>query len=103
MAKLTLEPAPRFKKAVAIAVPGGDAVLVEFTFKHRTRTELDALCESLSDRDPVDVLFDIADAWELEAPMNRENVQAFVENYQPASLAVFRTYVSELRLGKLGN
>ena len=71
--------------------------------QHRTKPALDAFCEKLEERDPVDVFMETVDGWELDAPMTRDNVQAFLDNYQPASLAIFRAYVSELRLGKLGN
>lgn len=101
MAKLTLNAAPTFSATVAIPVPGGAAAPVVFTFKHRTR---DGLRDWLKqERDDVSAILEMATAWDLAEPLDKENVELLVQNYLGAAKAVFEKYLSELTQARLGN
>lgn len=97
MAKLKLTPNPTFKAKVAIPVPGSAPVPVEFTFRHRSKSEAEAFVAD-GDR-PLDAsaVMDMAIAWELDDEFNAENVERMLENYLGSALAIFSTYVKELR------
>lgn len=103
MAVLKLKPAPKFKAKVAIPIPGGDSALVEFEFKHRTRSEMDAFLQSADTRSDVESVLESVCGWELTDPFNRENVERLIENYQGAPRAIAETYLRELMGLRLGN
>lgn len=46
-----LQPNPTFKTTVHIPVPGDKAEAVLFTFRHKSRTQLDAMLKQLADGD----------------------------------------------------
>jgi Phage tail assembly chaperone len=103
MAKLKLVPAPTFCAKVGIPMAGGEAVQVEFTFKHRTRDALDEFIRTRAERDDIESFLAMVEGWELEDEFNRENVILLLQNYIGAGLAVYRTYVEELVQAKLKN
>lgn len=102
MAKLTLNPNPTFKAKVGIPVPGSDEPAeVEFTFKHRTKDELDAwMKESAEDLQKV---MEMASGWDLSDKFNEANVQKLLQNYFGAAAAIVTGYLSELMKAKKGN
>ena len=102
-AKLSLTASPTFKSKVSIPVPGNKATEVEFTFKGRTRQQFKDFIESLTDRDDVDVLMDIASGWELEEAFDKDNIELLAQNYIGAPKAVIDKYLSELTAARLGN
>ncbi len=101
--KFNLVPSPTFKASVAIQVPGGKAVPVEFTFKHRNRDEYKALIENLEGRKDVEILQDIACGWELEDPFDEKSLQQLVDNYLGAGRTVLETYIAELTAARVKN
>lgn len=101
--KFSLSPAPTFKAKVSIPVPGKTAEPVEFTFKGRTRDEFKAFIESLTDRDDVDVIMDIASGWELEDAFDKKNLEELTQNYLGSARAIIEKYLNELTQARLGN
>jgi hypothetical protein len=96
MSKLKLNPNPTFTAKVPIPIPGGDPVLVEFTFKHRTRDDFRAWLTSGTDRDDTQTIMEAANAWELEDKFDELNVGRLVQNYIGAPATVVQTYITEL-------
>ncbi len=109
MAKLSLKASPTFPAKVGIPVPGGAPADVQFTFKHRTRAQLDqymaelkALGDDSVDND-VAIVFKVADGWDMDEPFNEANVRIFVENYHKAAWVIAQAYITELLQAKTGN
>lgn len=109
MAKLTLKAPATFAGKVSIPVAGGVAVEVGFTFKHRTRQELDAYFAEQRDApnqstdDEVASIMKMASGWDLEEPFTAENVGVLLDNYHKAAWAIATGYLSELMQAKAGN
>lgn len=102
MPELKLNPKPTFKAKVEIQVHGEEKpTAVWFTFKHRTRDQLDGWLNT--DAPDIDAILDAAEGWDLSEPFNRENVALLDQNYQGAARAILRKYAEELRQAKLGN
>jgi hypothetical protein len=96
MAKLSLTAAPTFKAGVAIPVAGGAAVEVEFTFKHRTKKELEAFVTSREDKTDAESFMEMVVGWELDDPFNTASVELLLQNYIGAAIATYRAYMKAL-------
>ncbi|MGH8430341.1 MAG: phage tail assembly chaperone [Solimonas sp.] len=97
MAKLKLNPDPTFKAKVRISVAGADEpVEVEFTFKHRTKDELQKFIEASASREDADNVLEMASGWELADAFTREAVDVLAQNYITAPRAIFDRYIDEL-------
>ena len=96
MAKLKLKADPTFAAPVSIPLAGGGFVDVMFTFKHRTKTELDAFIQSRKGKTDVESFMECVESWELEDDYTVENVTELLENYIGAALATYRVYVKQL-------
>lgn len=97
MAKLKLQPDPTFKAKVAISVPGAEPASVVFTFKYRSRQEMDRFLKSVSDMaDDVEMILALATGWELADDFTEENVRTLVDSYISAPAEIFETYLKEL-------
>ena len=103
MAKLKLQASPTFKAKVGIPVPGGKADDIEFTFKHRTRSELLAWLEQTKDQPDADSVMDIALAWDLDDKFDAENVALLCDSYTGAGFAIVHAYLEELRGARAKN
>lgn len=103
MAKLKLVAAPTFKAKVGIPVAGGEPVEVLFTFKHRTKTALDAWIKDRTNKSDADAFMDMVEGWDLEDTFNAENVEVLLQNYIGTALATYRVYVDQLVQSKLKN
>jgi len=103
MTKLTLQPAPRFPFKVAIPVPGQDSALVEFTFKHRTKTALQDFVDNRPGTDELDTFLAMVEGWDLDAEFNRANAAELLENYIGAAACVYLAYLQESVKVKQGN
>lgn len=102
--KFTLTPQPTFKHKVKLPVPGAGFVEVEFTFKHRSKTEFQEFMELAKDQsDDVALVMDVASGWELQDVFDKDNVEKLVDNYVGAARAIFTTYVEELIKARVGN
>ena len=100
--KFTLTPNPTFKAKVGIPVPGAGVSFVEFTFKGRTRQQLQ---DFLEDKDglKLDAVMLMASGWELEEPFDEEHVEKLLDNYLGAFDAIQTTYLRELTEARTGN
>lgn len=103
MVKLTLKANPTFRAKVGIPVAGGAPISVDFTFKHRTKSELDKFMKSRGDVSDVDTVMDMVEGWELEEKFDREGVELLLENYAGAALALYLAYIEELLQAKRKN
>lgn len=102
-AKFTLSASPTFKAPVAIQVPGGKPVQVEFVFKHRTRDDFKEFIEALEGRDDIDMLLEIASGWELDDAFDAKSLALMTQNYMGSARAVLETYISELTSARVKN
>jgi hypothetical protein len=103
MAKLSLKAAPTFKAKVGIPVAGGSPVPVEFEFKHRTKSDLEKFISARQGASDLDSIMEILAGWDLAEPFDREGVEALLENYAGAALALYVAYVDELMQAKAKN
>lgn len=103
MSKLTLNPDPTFNAKVEIHVPGKEPAEVVFTFKHRDRDELKAFAEAMKDMKDVDVIMNMAIAWDLTDPFTPDSIALLVKKYFTAAAATFNAYLRELTGAKEKN
>lgn len=97
MAKLKLQPDPTFTAKVDIPVPGAAPASVTFTFKHRSKEEMERFIkEAAGMEDDLQVVMSVATNWDLSDTFNEENVKTLISNYIAAPQKVFETYLQEL-------
>lgn len=87
---------PTFKLKVAIPVHGGLSEPVEFEFKHRSRTEMDAWLKEIPDMKNVDFLQTFVVGWDLEDPYNSESIALLTDNYLGSTAAVTDAYTGSI-------
>lgn len=103
MAKLSINAKPTFKAKVGIPIPGEDPVQIEFTFKHRTKDQLDELTKSLPGKSDAESFMEMVSGWDFAEEFNKESVETMLQNYIGAALATYRKYVDELVQAKIKN
>jgi len=103
MAKLHLKAAPTFTAKVGIPVAGGPAVDVMFTFRHRTRKQIEAFTKERADKTDVQSFMDMVVSWDLDDPFNEANVAELLDNYIGAAVVAFQVYLDEIVKVRLGN
>jgi Phage tail assembly chaperone len=104
MAKLKLQPKPEFKASVSIPVAGeAEALSLEFTFKHRTREELEKFITASVNRTDPETILEMASGWELADAFTAENLALLAQNYIAAPKLIFDKYIDELVKARLGN
>jgi hypothetical protein len=103
MAKFKLQPDPTFKAKVAIQVAGGKPVEVEFTFRHRSREDLEKFIQASTERPDPQTILEMASGWELSDAFTQENLELLSQNYIGASRAIFDKYIEEHTKARLGN
>lgn len=96
MAKLNLKAQPTFQHPVGIPVAGGDPVPVMFTFRHRTKAQLQEFVDSRKGKDDVDTTLEMVEGWDLADDFTRANLKEMLENYGGAALAIFHVYCDQL-------
>lgn len=96
MAKLKLNPDPTFKAKVAIQAAGGGVDPVEFTFKHRTRDQMDEFMKAALELRDAELIMAVASGWELEDAFTAENLNQLAQNYITSPQAIFQTYIDEM-------
>ncbi|CAI2005901.1 phage tail assembly chaperone [Serratia fonticola] len=107
--KFTLAPNPTFKFDVVIPRAGEVDGTLTFTFKHKTRADLEALEKTLREKTEKQVeagkhsnapmvafVCEIADAWALPEEFTKENVLVLLENYPRAFDSIALAYTREL-------
>ena len=103
MAKLSLIANPTFTTQVGIPVAGGDPVEVSMTFKHRTKSDLDAFIKSREGKTDAESFLDMVCAWDFDEEFNPASVELLLQNYIGTALATYRKYVDELVQARLKN
>ena len=103
MAKLKLIANPTFKSNVGVPVAGGDPVMIEMEFKHRTKTALDEFIKARVDKTDAETFLEMVVGWDLEDAFSKESVETLLENYAGTSLAAFRVYIDQLVQTKVKN
>lgn len=105
-----VNPQPTFRATVDIPVAGGDPMPLELEFSHRTVDELKALFETFEGRKDIDCIMDFVSGWHNvsneqgeKTEFSREAMDALLQNYGRASLAIRNAYVFELTGARLGN
>lgn len=101
--KLQLTANPTFKSTVAIPVPGGKPVAVEFIFKHRAREAYDEWVGSIPGMEEPDLIMSMASGWDLDDSFDRDNVEKLVTEYIGSAKAIFDKYMGENTGAKTGN
>lgn len=102
-AKFKLEAAPTFDAVVDIPVHGAEPAKVKFTFRHRTRDELDEFFKTTGERSVDESVLALVAGWELDDELNAESVAKLTQNYLGAAGAITKAYVDELMQARLGN
>ena len=103
MTVFKLDPAPTFDASVDVPVHGGESVKVKFTFKHRTREQLDEFFKEVIGKTDVQTVMDICSGWELTDAFDAESVGKLCNNYMGAGYAIAQAYLAEIRQARLGN
>lgn len=104
-AKISIVADATFVAPVSIHRPGKDAVDIDFTFKHRTKPELDKFRKEMEVKKPGDVEYVmlLASGWELDEDWSKKNLATFFSNYHTAAIAITQVYFEELRGAKRKN
>lgn len=94
---------PTFVAEVAFPVAGAASVPVSLTFRHRTKAELDKWLEAgkpkedgSQRRTDEQTFFEMVEAWSLDEPYTRENVDVLLQHRIGVALATYQTYLNEL-------
>lgn len=123
--KLGTTPKSFAPATVKFTTPGGEAAEIVVTYKYRTRSQfaefLDAIHKSAGLETPkvdqvdfsalfekstnknVDQLLDCVEVWDLEDPLNRENLQRLADELPAAAIALMAGYSAACAEGRLGN
>lgn len=102
-AKFKLEAAPTFDAVVDIPVHGAEPAKVKFTFRHRTRDELDAFYKAAGERTVDESVLAVVAGWELDDELNAESVAKLTQNYMGAGPAITNAYINAMLQARLGN
>ena len=103
MAKFKLIADPTFVSKVPIPVAGEAPIEIKFTFKHRTKDELEQFAKDRINKSDVETVMEMATGWELDDEFNADNVQMLLQNRIGSGLAAYNVYLSELYKHKQGN
>lgn len=103
MAKLTLKADPTFPGKVGVPVAGGESVDVIFTFKHRTKKQLDEFIKTRKEKSDVETFMAMVVGWELEDAFTKKNIEELLENHIGTALAAYEVYIFELVKNKAKN
>jgi hypothetical protein len=101
MGKLKLVAEPTFKANVNIPVPGAEPAVVEFTFRHRTRKQLQDWLQE--ERDDATAVTEMAVGWDLVEPLDKDSAELLVQNYYGAAREVLNVYLDELTQARTKN
>ena len=103
-AKFSLAANPTFPSVVDFERAGNvPSIPVNLTFKHRTKDELDKFINERGEKTDVQFFLEMVSTWDLEEPLNSENVQTLLQNHPPNGVIVFKRYISDLLQAKAKN
>lgn len=103
MPKFALKAEPTFTAKVAFPIAGRPAVEVLLTFKHRTKTALEAFLKTREAQTDVQSFLDMVVAWDLADEFTPANVEELLENHIGVAVASYLRYVEELTTQRRGN
>jgi hypothetical protein len=99
-----LEPNPTFWATVPVRLPGGELSDLQLEFRHRSRTEMASLFDTVSGRTDEDVIADVISNWrDVSEPFSTEAVRKLVNNYPGIASQLVEAYVRELVQARRGN
>lgn len=94
---------PTFQAKVGLPQAGGPDFEETFTFRYRTKVELDAFDEELAKLENADAVLAMCTGWGFEEPFTRENIEEMLQRSIGAAVAIHRAYKGELVKVRLGN
>lgn len=103
---LKLKADPTFKASVPIPIPGGDAVPVEFEFKHMTKDALSAFMEKQQKGGGSfdTIAQEVVVGWSgVDEAFSKKALGVLLQNYIGAGMAIATAYATELSKAKTGN
>jgi len=109
---LSISPSSEFTAPVPIPCPDREPELVDFTFRYRSREQMDEWIKSLETAaveldDPikadVEMVMGAAKGWELVDDFTAESVRELLNKHPGAAMAVYQKYVTTSRVGKQKN
>lgn len=100
--KLSLNPSPTFTAPVEIPLPDGVVAKQVFTFKHRTREQLNELLANKEITDP-DLIAAMCTGWDLDEEFSSDNIKLLCSNYMMAPRLILNVYTASLIEGRKGN
>lgn len=106
-----LQPNPTFVCAVLLSVAGMPAaVALSITFRHRTKTALQAWISGSRDKPDAAMLHEVIVGWSgmqdadgQDVPYSLTALAELLENYPVASKEIFNSYVHELTESRIKN
>ncbi len=90
-----LQPNPTFKAPVFIPIPGDKAESVLFTFKHKTRSQLDALVKAMAEGNTQidDVIKEIVVEWTYPGvDYSADALDQCLDMFPGSALAIFSAF-----------
>lgn len=97
MLKITAD--PTFKAKVRIPTAGGAVHTIEVEFRHKTADEFREFMSgpAAASRSDVDTVLEIVVGWSgVDAPFNRESLEALFQNHIAAPREIGKVYAEEL-------
>jgi len=73
------------------------------TIKHRNKDDFQDWVKELGEKDDVDLILEVASAWELAEPFDRDSLDTLTQDHMGSARAVLEKYISEQTNAKLGN
>lgn len=105
-----LIPNPTFVVAVPLTVPGSERLLVNFTFRHKSKAALKDWVARVNGSTSVSVLAEVVADWSgvedgegKPVPFSSEALATMVDNYPTAGREIFDAYFAELTESRTKN
>ncbi len=103
-----LQPNPTFKVDVTIPVPGGKDGKLSIEFNHKGKKALKEFFDSLTDennqRSDADALGELIMGWSgVDEKFSPENLEALLDAYPSAAMALFEAYRKEVLEARVKN
>ena len=89
-------PGDTFKAKAEIPRPGAKPFPVQMTYKHRTGPELREWTLAAVNGSDDELVYDVAEGWDLTDEFSRENVKRLCDSCPGAGAAIVTAYVTEL-------
>lgn len=103
----SLNPTPEFRAKVPMSAPGAAQVLVEFVFRHRSKSALRDWLQA--GRPEAEMLAEVVSGWDGIAdkgepvPYSAAALATLLDNYPTAASEIFSAYMRELTEARTKN